>query len=89
MSIDVAFFETTLFSLSSTVTSPRGEDNDLLVYYVSLAVPTPTPIHVKTPITHVYSERQNLQVSSPTPDASTLDPVSNDDLPIVLCKGKL
>ena len=89
MSIDVAFFETTSFSLSSTDTSPRGEDNDLLVYSVSLVVPTLAPIHVKTPITHVYSGRQNLQVLSPTPDASTLDPVSNDDLPIALCKGKL
>ena len=40
VSTDVAFFETTLFSLSTTVTSP-GEDDDLLDYYVSLPVPTP------------------------------------------------
>ena len=33
VSIDVAFFETTSFSLSSTVTS-QGEDYDLLVYTV-------------------------------------------------------
>ena len=47
---DVAFFETTPFSLSSIVTSP-GEDGDLLVYYVSLLVPTLVPIPVKPPIT--------------------------------------
>ena len=47
---DVAFFETTLLSLPSIVTSP-GEDNDLLVYYVSLPVPTQAPIPVKPPIT--------------------------------------
>ena len=39
MSTDVAFFQTTPFSLLSTVTSPR-EDDGLLVYYVSLPVPT-------------------------------------------------
>ena len=58
VSTNVAFFETTMFSLSSTVTNPR-EDDDLLVYYVSLLVPTPAPIHVKPPITQVYSRRQN------------------------------
>ena len=56
MFTDIAFFETTLFSPSSTVTS-QGEDDDLLVYYVSLAVPTPGPILVKHPITQVYSRR--------------------------------
>ena len=81
VSTDVAFIETTLFSLPYTVTSPR-EDDDLLVYYVSLPVLTPTPI------TQVYSQRHNPLVSNPTPAASTLDPVSNDDLPIVLRKGK-
>ena len=50
----VAFFETTPFSLSSTVTS-QGENNDLLVYYVTLLVPTPSLIPVKPPITQVYS----------------------------------
>ena len=54
MSIDVAFFDTTSFSLPSTITSPR-EDGDLLVYYVSLPVPTPAPIPIKPPITYVYS----------------------------------
>ena len=44
VSTDVAFIETTPFSLPSTVTSP-GEDDDLLVYYVSLPVPTLAPIH--------------------------------------------
>ena len=43
VSTDVAFFETTMFSVSSTVTIP-GEDDDLLVYYVSLLIPTPTLI---------------------------------------------
>ena len=76
VSMDVAFFETTSFSLPSTVTSLR-EDDDLLVYYVSLPVPTPTPIPVKPPITQVYSRRQNPPVSSPPPIGSTLDPVSS------------
>ena len=87
VSIDVAFFETTLFSLSSSITS-RREDDDLLVYYVSLPVPTPSLIPVKPPITQVYSRCQNPPVLSPTPTTSTLDPVSSDDLPIVLRKDK-
>ena len=87
VSTDIVFFATTPFSLSSTVTSPR-EDDDLLVYYVSLPVPTPTLIPVKPPITQAYSRRQNLSVSSPTPVASTLDPIFSDDLPIALRKGK-
>ena len=45
MSTDVAFFETTPLSLSSIVISPV-EDDDLLVYYVSLLVPTPAPIPI-------------------------------------------
>ena len=87
VSSGVAFFETTLFSLSSTITSP-GEDEDLLFYYVSLLVPTPAPIPVKPPITQVYSRHQNAPVSIPIPAASTLDPVSSDDLLISLHKGK-
>ena len=83
---DVAFFETTSFSLSSIVMSSR-EDDDLLVYYVSIPVPTSALILVKPPITQVYSRRQNPLVSSPTPAASTLDPVSNDDLLTALRKG--
>ena len=86
MSTDVAFFETTPFSLSSTIMSPR-EDDDLLVYYVSLPVHPPSPIHVKPPITQVYSRRQNHPISSLTLAASTLDPVFSD-LPIALYKGK-
>ena len=60
MSTDVAFFETTSFSLSSPVTS-QGEGDDLLVYTISspvpLALPDPTlaPIPIKPPITQVYS----------------------------------
>ena len=53
VSTDVEFFETTPFSLPSTIKSP-GEDDDLLVYYVSLPVPTPAPIPVKPLITQVY-----------------------------------
>ena len=70
MSTDVAFFETTLFSLSSTITS-QGEDDDLLVYMVSLLAPTSTPTPIKPHITHVHSQRQNPSVSSPTPTASS------------------
>ena len=87
VSTDVAFFETTPFSLPSTVTSP-GEDDDLLVYYVSLPIPTQYLIPMKPLITRVYSRRQNPPVSSPPPAALTLDPVSSDDLPITLRKGK-
>ena len=87
MSTDVALFEITPFSLSSIVTSP-GEDDDLLAYYVSLSVLTLAPIFVKPPITQVYSRRQNPPVSSPTLAASTLDPVSNNDILIALHKGK-
>ena len=52
MSIDVTVFESTLFSLSSTVTSQR-EGDDLLVYTISspTPVPVPVPILVKPPIT--------------------------------------
>ena len=50
VSTGVAFFETASFSLLSIVTSPR-EDDDLLVYYVSLPIPTLAPIPVKPPTT--------------------------------------
>ena len=85
MSIDVTFFETIPFYLSSIITAG---DDDLLVYYISLPVPTPTPIPVKPLITQAYSRRQNPSVSFPTLFALTLDLVSSDDLPIALCKGK-
>ena len=84
MSTDITFFETTSFSLSSPIPS-QGEDNDLLAYTIaSLAplAPTLAPVHVKPPITHVYSQCQNPPVSSPTPAASSSDPVQNDDLSI-------
>ena len=46
VSIDVAFFKTTLFSLQSTVTS-QGEKEDLLVYILTSPIisfePTPVP----------------------------------------------
>ena len=87
MSIDVTFFETTSFSLSSTATS-LGDDDDLLVYTFSLLAPTSAPAPIKPPITQVYSWRQNPPVSSPTPVASSSNPFQSDDLPIALCKGK-
>ena len=90
VSIDVTFFVTTPFSLSSPITS-QGEDDDLLVYTItSLAPPTPTlaPIPVKPPITQVYSQGQNPLDSSITPAASSSDPVQNYDLSIALHKGK-
>ena len=54
VSIDVTFFETTPFSLSSLVTS-QGEDGDLLVHTIALPAPTLAPIPIKPPITQVYS----------------------------------
>ena len=89
LSIDVTFFETTPFSLSSTIIIVREEDDDLLLVYTisspSLAS-TRTPVPVKPPITQVYSRCQNPLISSPTPDALSSDPIQNDDLPIALCK---
>ena len=90
VSTDVTFFETTLFSLSSPVSS-QGEGDDLLVYTISsLAplVPTPAPVPVKPPITKVYSRCQNPPISSPTLIALSSDPVWNDNLRIALCKVK-
>ena len=87
VSIDVTFFETTPYSLSSPVTS-QGEDDELLVYTISLLAPTPAPVSVKPPITQVYSQSQNPPVSSTTPTSSSSDPVQSDDFPIALCKGK-
>ena len=96
VSTDVSFFETTPFSLSSTVTS-QGEGDDLLIYTISLLVPTsalapifiaPAHVPVIPPITQVYSWRQNRSVSSPTPVASSSNPVQIDDLLIALRKGK-
>ena len=93
ISTNVAFFETTPFSLPSTVMS-QGEEKDLLVYTLASASPivslelAPTHAQVKPPITQIYTRRQHPPVSSPPPTASTSDPIPNDDLPIALCKGK-
>ena len=90
VSIDVTFFETTPFSLSSPVTS-QGKGDDLLVYIISSQAPpnpTPTPVPVKPLITQVYSRSHNPPFSNPTPAASSSDPVQNDNLLIALCKGK-
>ena len=70
VSTDVVFFETTLFSLSSTIASHGEEDDDLLVKMVSLPVPTSAPapifispalVPIKPHITQVNSQSQNLQ----------------------------
>ena len=74
VSSHVAFFETTPFSLSSTITS-QGEDDDLVVYTVSLPILTLALVPIKHPITQVYSQCQNPQVSSPPLAASSLDPI--------------
>ena len=90
VSTDVIFFKTTLFSLSSPVTS-QGEGDDLLVYTISSPAPsdpTPTPVPIRPPITQDYSRRQNPPVSSPTPAASSSYPVQNDDLPTAFHKVK-
>ena len=81
MSIDVTFFETTSFSLSSPVTS-QGQDDDLSVYTIASPAPTLALVPVKPLITKVYSRCQNPSVSSPTLAALSLDPVHNDDLSI-------
>ena len=87
MSIDVTFFESTPFSLSSIVTS-QGDDDDLLVYTISSSTPTLAPVCVKPPITQGYSRCQNPPISSPTPAALLSYPIQNDDLSIALRKGK-
>ena len=83
-------FETTPFPISSPITR-QGEDDDLLMYIIAspaLPAPTPAPVLIKPPITQVYSRSKNPPASSPTPAASSSDPVENDDLPIALHKGK-
>ena len=87
--INVTFFESTSFSLSSTVIS-QGEDDDLLVYTISSPTPTPTPalVPIKPLITQVYSQRQNPLVSSPTLATLSLDLIQNDDLLIALRTSK-
>ena len=59
MCIDVTFFDTTSFSLSSSVIS-QGEDDDLLVYSIASPAPpaaTLAPILIEPPISQVYSQR--------------------------------
>ena len=87
VSTDVTFFETTLFCLSSHVTS-QGEDDDLLVYAITSPAPTPALILIKPLITQVYSQCHNPLDFSLIPTASSSDPVQNDDLLIALSKGK-
>ena len=65
VSTNVAFFETITFSLSSIVTNPR-EDDDLLVYYVSLPIPTPSLIPLKPPIT-----QETLDAKTPSLKSNT------------------
>ncbi|XP_071933222.1 uncharacterized protein [Coffea arabica] len=60
------------------------EDDDLLIYTVTSSSSSP----VKPPITQVYSRRQKSPDAYPEPVPSLLDPVSSDDLPIALRKGK-
>ena len=91
MSIDVALFKTTPFSLSSTVTS-QVEEEDLFVYTLASPIvssePAPVPGQVKPPISQVYTWCQHPPVSSSPPAALTSDRVLSDDLSIALCKGK-
>ena len=90
VSTNVKFFETTPFSLSSSITS-QGEDDDLLVYTIASPVPpapTSAPIPVKPLITQIYSRRQNPPDSSLTSATSSSDAVQNDDLLIALRKSK-
>ena len=88
ISADVTFLENTSFSQDPIYTN-QGEDDDFLVYTLASLAPAFVPHLTKPPITQVYSRRQNSLVLSPTLAALTLDPVSSDDLPIALRKGKL
>ena len=90
VSTDVTFLEITPFFLSSPVTS-QEENDDLLEYTIASPAPlapTPAPAPIKPPITQVCSRCQNPPASSSTLAASSSDPVQNDDLPIILRKGK-
>ena len=91
MSTDVALFETTSFSLPSTITHQR-EEEDLLIYTLASPIVSPEPAsipaQVKPPITQVYTQCQHPPVSSPPLAASTSDSILSDNLPIALHKGK-
>ena len=84
MSTNVAFFDTTPFSLPSTATS-QGRKK----IFLFILLPHPLSLSnmlvlalVKPPITQVYTRRQHPVVSSPPPVALTSDPVHGDDLPV-------
>ncbi|XP_071900889.1 uncharacterized protein [Coffea arabica] len=83
VSIDVTFLENTPFTPSSSH-SCQEEDDDLLIYTVTSSRSSPA----KPPITQVYSRRQKSPAACSEPVPSLLDPVSSDDLPIALRKGK-
>ena len=87
VSVDVTFLKNSSFSQDSIHTS-QGEDDDLLVYTLASLALAYVPPLTKPPITQVYTQRQHPPVSSPSPAASTSDPILSDDLPIVLRKGK-
>ena len=91
VSTDVAFFETTPFSLPSIVTS-QGEEEDLLVYTRATPIvssePILVPAQVKPPIIQVYTWRQHPPFSSPPPTDLTSYPVLSDDFLIALRKDK-
>ena len=73
MFIDVAFFETTPFSLPSTVPS-QGEEEDFLVYTLTSPIVSPepasVPAQVKPPIPQVYTRRH----PPPPPPPQNLEP---------------
>ena len=77
VSTDVAFFETTPFSLPSTVTSQGGGggEEDLLVYTFASPIVSPKPAsipaQIKPLITQIYTRRQHPPVLSPPPAAET------------------
>ena len=85
--VDVTFLENALFS-QSPIHPSQGEDDDLLVHTIASPSTTLIPTAVKPPITHVHTRGQSPSVLSPTPAASTSNPVPIDDLPITLRKGK-
>ena len=87
VSADVMFFDNVHFSSPPTHTS-QGEADDLLVYAIASPMAPPVPASVKPLIIQVYTRRHNPPVSGPPPTASTSDPVSDDDLPIALRKGR-
>ncbi|KAM7528232.1 hypothetical protein LguiB_031642 [Lonicera macranthoides] len=86
VSADVTFMEETPYFPPSTSES-KGEDDDLLVYTVTLLELIAEPVPVRPPIHQVYSRRRPPD-PCPPPASSSLDSVTSDDLPIALRKGK-